>query len=433
MGSVMKKPIFPLLVLSLAVSAAGQDALSLDEAVRVALRDNPSLLKARKEMDAAAGRLLQSAAYAPPEIDFSWNEIPSSFNLAESVERSIGVSQAVEFPGKRSSRMAAAGWDLRIRGEALRREEMRVTAAVRRAYLAASLSGELAGHADEALALLRQFQRIAELRFETGSVPYLDLLRVKMEISGMENRISDLKRNQRKSLSDLSRLLYLPDSAGVTLSDGLTYKPAAQTLEEALVRLSADRPSVKIADAEAEQSRALTSLARKSWLPDFSLGLHNLTLKEQPPFNANRYHGTTATNNWELDFGISVPIWFRSRQKGEIMAARSAERIAEISRLEVRRNLAASIRNSRENVKTAEEQVVRFRGSTLRDCDDAIQSARTLYQNGQLDVLNLLDTYRMTLETRSEYLSALYRYNVALVDLELAGEEPVEWGERHED
>jgi uncharacterized repeat protein (TIGR03833 family) len=74
---------------------------------------------------------------------------------------------------------------------------MRVTAEVRRAYHEASLNGELAGHAVEALALLRQFQRIAELRFETGSVPYLDLLRVKMEISRMENRILDLKQDQR--------------------------------------------------------------------------------------------------------------------------------------------------------------------------------------------------------------------------------------------
>jgi outer membrane protein TolC len=308
-----------------------------------------------------------------------------------------------------------------------------VTAGVKRAYLASSLDGDLAAYAAEGLTLLRQFQGIAEIRFETGSVPYLDLLRVKMEISRMENRILDLKRDERKSLSDLRRLLYLPDSAVVTLSDGLSYAPAGKTLEETMARLAADRPSVRIMDAGVERGRAVTSLARKSWLPDFSLGLRNLTLKEQPPFNVNDYQGTTASNLWELDLGISVPVWFRSRQKGEILAARSAERIAEISRLEVRRNLAASIRNSFEKVKTAEEQVVRFRGSMLKDCDDAIQSARTLYQNGQMDVLNLLDTSRMALETRSEYLSALYRYNVALADLELSGEESVEWGDRHED
>jgi len=435
-GFDMQKPIFHSFVLWIVLTTAlarGQEALSLDEAVRLALLNNPSVAKARGEIESAAGIVLMAGAIPSPELGFSWNEIPSNFSPAGFGERSIGFSQAVEFPGKRHSRKRAAGWDLQIRKEALRRSEMRVTAGVRRAYYTALSKRELVAHAGEALNLLRQFQRIAEIRYETGSVPYLDILRVKMENSRMENRILDLKRDQNRVLSDLSRLLFLPDSVAFILKDGLSFQPFDQSLEETTARLSSDRPSVKIAEAETERGRALTSLARKSWLPDFSLGLYNQTLRERPPYNANNFYGTTVWNNWEFDLGISIPLWFWRRQKGEITVARSAERIAEISRLEVRRNLTASIRNAVETVKTTGAQVLKFRHSLLKDAEDALRTVQSLYQNGQMDVFNLLDVYRTCLETKSEYVTALCRYNVALADLEISGEEFPNPGGQNED
>jgi outer membrane protein TolC len=114
------------------------------------------------------------------------------------------------------------------------------------------------------------------------------------------------------------------------------------------------------------------------------------------------------------------------------MTARSVERMAEISRLEVRRNLPASIRNAYETVKTAEAQVLTFRQSLLKDSEDALRTVQSLYQNGQMDVLNLLDVYRTCLETKSEYGSALCRYNVALAELEVSGEESSNLGEQNE-
>jgi cobalt-zinc-cadmium efflux system outer membrane protein len=429
----MKTTIFHSFVLWMGVTAVGQEALSLDEAVRLALLNNPSIAKARQEIEASSGRLLLAGAIPSPELGFSWSEIPSDFNIAGFGERGIGASQVFEFPGKRRSRQRAARWDLQIRNEALRRSEMRVTAGVRRAFYTALLDLELVATAGEAMNLLRQFQRIAELRYESGSVPYLDILRVKMEMARMENRILDLKRNQSKGLSDLNRLLFLPDGVTYTLKENLTFQPFNQSLEETVSRLSSDRPSVKIAEAETERGRALASLARKSCLPDFSLGLTNLTLKERPPYNANNFYGTTVWNNWEFNLSVSIPIWFWRQQKGEITVARSTERIAEISRLEVGRNLTASIRNAYENVKTAEAQAVRFHQSLLKDREDALGTVQSLYQNGQMDILNLLDVYRTCLETRSEYVSTLHRYNVSLVDLEISGEESINLGEKNED
>jgi outer membrane protein, heavy metal efflux system len=432
----MKRRIFHSMVLWIiwvTASLRGQVSLSLEKALHLALLNNPSIARARHEIEASSGRLLLAGAVSPPELGFTWGEIPPDFNMADFGERSIGVSQTLEFPGKRCSRRLAAGWDLEARKEALRSSEMRVTAGVRRAFYRAQLNRELAGRADETLNFLRQSQRIAEMRYETGSVPYLDILRLRMEISRMENRVLDLNRDHNRSLSDLSRLLFLPDTVTVVLEGELSFQPFDQTLEETVRRLSSDRPSVKIAEAETERFRALASLARKSWFPDISFGLYSLTLKERPPYNANNYYGTTARNNWEFNLGVSIPVWFWRQQKGEIMAARSAERIAEISRQEVRRDLSASIRNAYETVKTAEAKAEKFRQSLLNDSEDALGTAQSLYQNGQMDVLNLLDVCRTCLETRSEYGSALCGYNTALADLELSGEESVNTGEKDEE
>lgn len=82
------------------LSAQPTTALSLDDAITMALNNNPKILAAQKEIDAADGRILQAGRISNPEFGVSWNEAPS-FNIGKAGERDIGVSQQIEYPSTR--------------------------------------------------------------------------------------------------------------------------------------------------------------------------------------------------------------------------------------------------------------------------------------------------------------------------------------------
>jgi hypothetical protein len=89
------------------------------------------------------------------------------------------------------------------------------------------------------------------------------------------------------------------------------------------------------------------------------------------------------------------------------------------------------IENAYRMAKAAEAQVETFHTSLLKDVEDELQSGIMLYQTNQLDALNVIDIYRTYTETKTEYFRSLCNYNLALVDLEVAGEDVIK-GDVHE-
>lgn len=400
--------------------------LSLAEALRIALQNTPSVLVAEKEVDAARARILQAGAIPDLEFGVSWSETPSDLSLAEADERSIGFTQPFEFPGKRKTRGQVAGHEARIAEENLDRARILVTAAVKRAYYRAVLNQKLVSNFESIADLLRQFQEMTTVRYQTQMVPFLEVLRAKVELAKVNNQLTEVRREFENSKADLNRLLGRPGVTPIVLTDNLFYEPFEKSLEDVLEELRPVRPSLRIAKSFVDRNHAAARLAKMSYLPDFSLGLFNQSLREQPPFNANQYTGTKVANNWAVDFGLSFPLWFWKRPRGEVREAQADLLNSQIQRDAVNRNVTTAIENAYRVVKASEAQVRVFEGSLLRDIEDELQAGITLYRNDQIDALNLIDIYRTYTETKAEYFRALYNFNVALSDLEVAGEEEIE-------
>jgi len=398
-------------------------ALSLEQAIRMALQNNPSVLVAQKEMEASSGRILQAEAVPSPEIGISWSEVPSRFRLSEYGDRSVGISQTLEFPGKRGARSRAARLDLQISREKVDQIRLVVAARVKQAYYGAALNQHLIRNCESVHGLWQQFLKTAEFRYQARTAPFLDVLQARVESAKLNNRLIELRQDGESRLSELNRLLGRPGNFPVGLADSLSFTAFTRRVEEVLADLESASPSIKIADARVERDRMLVLLAKKEYLPDFSIGIFSQTLREQPPFDANRFFGTTLHGSWQVDLGMTVPIWFWKKQRGGVIEARSRDQIARIRQAEARRVFAAAIRNAYRAVKTAEALVQNFHDSLLKDTEDQLSHGITLYQTGQMNVFNLLDICRTYYETQSEYWAAVYHYRWSLAELEKAGED----------
>ncbi|MBM2841755.1 MAG: outer rane efflux protein [Bacteroidetes bacterium] len=100
--------LWGLLLVAPASSAQTTEKLSLNDALTIALNNNAEISATEKEIDAASGRILQAGRIPNPELSVTFNEVPTNFSFGDAGEKDIGLSQAIEFPGKRGSRVEVA-------------------------------------------------------------------------------------------------------------------------------------------------------------------------------------------------------------------------------------------------------------------------------------------------------------------------------------
>ena len=104
----MKKYIIFILFASTIsfLGASGEEGLTLEQAVKIALQRNPEILLAQKDMVTATGKRLQMEAISDPDIVFRDEGLSLKKNASEGEgkEYSFGIEQGLKFPGKRALR-----------------------------------------------------------------------------------------------------------------------------------------------------------------------------------------------------------------------------------------------------------------------------------------------------------------------------------------
>ncbi len=408
-----------LFVLLLAATAEAQPVqrLSLPEAISIALQSNEQVLTAHREVDAASGRILQAGRIPNPDLSVTYNEIPTNFSFGEAGERDIGISQTIEFPGKRGSRVEVAEHGKSIAEFSLSRTKAIVSAKVKRAYYQSLLAGKVVSNLELTITLLSDFLRTVTERYQAGASKYLDVIRAKVEVTRLRNDLIDAKREQEMRLGELNVLLGRAGNTPVVLSDSVTYQPLGMSQDSAMELYANQSNFLKIVDRDAQRSQSVLNLARTSYWPDFSLGV---ALQKRPgtisPTGSSYYLG--------FEFGASLPLWFWQGPKGEGQEAEALLDISNIriaaARLRVQQNILSAFKRA----SVAQEQLQVYDTSLLSDIEDELRAGISAYQNNQVDVLNLFDIYRTHQATRIEYARALYNLLAAKAELEASAEVP---------
>jgi cobalt-zinc-cadmium efflux system outer membrane protein len=392
------------------VPSPGDDGFTLEQAVTVALKNNPRVLSALKEAEASLGRRLQLEAIPDPEVLFSDEGL--GFGRRSKVEGekeiSLGIQQSLEFPGKRALRSRVGKYGERIALLEVERAKLVVGAEVKRAYYKTVLSSKTVSSLEGTLALLDRFIETAAARYQAAAVPYLDVLRARVEKARAQNELLEGRNELRTDKVRLNILMGRRGDDPLELITGLAFVPPAGDLAGVREEALSTRPSLKIAGLKLERAIAGLMLSRKNLLPDFSVGLFSPSLR---------------ANAWGFAVGITVPLYWWKKQKGETIEAAAEKDIEVLSRDSAQRRLLARIEEAYSNMTTAAEQVKVFKEKLLGEVESELQLSLTSYGLGKTEALDLLDISRTYRTTQLEYLKALYLYLVSAADLEAAGED----------
>jgi outer membrane protein TolC len=405
--------------LLLIANSRAQEELSLQQAIDLALRQNPQLVLAQQEIAAAQGRSTLAAALPPAEIFSRFNEI--SFDFAAVNEIEIGLSQDLEFPGKRSSRQAVANAGRQIAELQLARLRVLLAAEIKKSYYENLLANENFASQKFAVQLLEDLQRLLTERYQSGAASYVDVVRARIELGRGRSELAVVQQEQIVASSKLDLLVGRQSLRPLQLSDSLAYAPLTlprDSVSALVVRQSNLR---QIFVSAVERQRHTLRLAQLAGRPDFSFGASFQRVAENPPFTTSQPEGQT-TNAFGIETSISLPLFNRAAPKGEKQIAQ-AELAAAETRLayfeqQMRRNFAVAFAA----VEATEKQVLEFRNVVLPESQNAVNAAAATYQSGQLSLTDLLDIYRTARQARLEKSRIIFNYLAARADLETIGE-----------
>lgn len=381
------------------------NVLTLEDAVRLAIQNNPDLLAAGGRIEAASGRAQQLRQWSNPELELSAQDWPVGNGGGFSdAKQTIGVAQTLPFPGKKSldRQIGGAGGRLSEAERAMRRLE--VVRDVKAAFFQVLASERLVGVSGELVNVAESSAATARKRVDAGATAYQEQLRAEIQREQARAELTGYQRELAAARQSLALQLGQPDMSETPLSGTLAETANSELLEPNPERWLASHPVMVAARAKVDRAELEGRRARLEPYPDVKVGV------------AGGRIGETGESIVELGFTLPLPIIDRS--KGRKLEARANVTIAEAELAALRQRLMAEWNKAGQRYRAAVEQAAGYRDRILPKAGEALRLVQKGFEEGKFSFIDLLDTQRTAAEAQLAFQKKLLELNLAQAELE---------------
>ncbi|MGZ8228506.1 MAG: TolC family protein [Burkholderiales bacterium] len=399
---------------------------SLQQLVAEALRNNPEIRAARKELEAASQRIAPAGALDDPMIEAGFLNVPVntlSFSREDMTMKMLGVSQRFPYPGKRTLRQGVAEQEAVSVEHAYRETVNRVAREAKVAYYDLVLVLESTRLVDQNRSILEQLLKVADSRYSVGQGNQVDVLRAQTQLSRMNEELIKLGRDRPMYEAELMRLLgrVAANGAGpnplgaLVLSAGL--REVALSFDALTEKALRERPQLLGLQSIVEKNQRAIEVARKDRYPDFDVKF-SYGQRDNMPDGARRSDMVSVT------VAMNLPVWRQTKTLPRIAEAvalhEQASNIYEAQRNETTMKLRQQIAAAEQNLRAAKL----YENEILPQSRLTIEAAIAAYQVGRSDFALLLDNQMAILNFEIARATAIVNYNKALAEITfLTGED----------
>ena len=397
--------LLPILFFIPLFSQEAQEELTLEQCINTALKQNPLILSSLEQYQASLARVSQAKALAQPSLDYDNDMQPKFFNLKGTAETYIGVSQSLEFPGKRMLRGKIATKESQEILQDIDLLKLDIIFLVKEAFYALLLAQEKLQYAEQDQQLAQDFLQKAELKFDAGDVAKVEALRAQVEASKAANEVRLAQNEVRLAAARLNFLLARKKYDPLKIQGAFKRPISSIDLDTLIQRALMIRPEIKRLNLSLEREGLQKKQAYMDYFPDFDLSLSKHWLEGEG-------------NYWDFALSLPIPLFFWQPMKGEV-----AEAQANISSLKreaehLKNAITLEVEEAHMNAITAQNQIRLFEEEIITQAEEVYNMFLFSYQEGEIGSIELIEARRTLLEARKSYADALFNYGVALAALE---------------
>lgn len=403
---------FILAVLALFISKlSGQteiNRLSLNEAIEIGIRQNPELLQATENINAAKGRFWKGISLPQPELELSLEYTPVNTSLNNYSERTFAISQSFEFPTNYFLKGNKYSKEEGIALEQFLSKKYELVKQIKSAYFKVLADQSIVKYSEENLIISDDFYKKAQIRYNVGEGTNIEELTAKVQLSEAKNKLEIAKNNLNTSLAELNYVLGYGNqnkTSSLQLTDSLVYTEHNLSLESAYQTAEETNPQIKEAELNNGIAGVEKTLAWSSLLPNF-----NFAYFKQSRDGDSGFYGAS--------FGVSVPLWFIMDQRGAIQEASANESISEAILQQTKNEIRLKLKNAYTNYVNNKQQIKTYTDDIMPQTEEVYRTAIKSYDAGELSYLEYMQVKQLVINARENYVTALFNYNKSLFELE---------------
>ena len=398
---------FRLSTFTLALFIAGTAAaepLTLREALTAALRRNPELDAAARDVGTRQAEVWQAGLLPNPELRLETENVGGSGDFAgvESAESTFKLAQLVELGGKREKRVAVAERERDVAAGDVDLREASLAAATARAFvtvLAAQeqleVAQQLHGFGEEAVTAVS-----AQLR--AGGATEATVLRARLLRD--EAGLLRVRREQELAVAraDLAALWGGGDPDVTRVGGDLAAIAPPPPLPALLERVDG-APELTRWQRELASRDAAVAVERAGAIPD-------LLLAAGP-----RYFSDTGDVALVAEVTLPLPVF--DRRQGAIAAARAHLAAGEAEQRGAVVALRTAVTRAHASLAAGYSLATALRQHLLPDADETLRVSRDAYGRGALRLDELHDSQRALSDLRSREIEVLASYHQTAAEL----------------
>ncbi len=388
-------------------------SVTLDEAIRYALENNPQLAAARQQRGIAAAAVIIARTY--PFNPVTQSTVlgvtgPEAAGITNAVPNQHQVTIQVEVRGQRTYRKQAALAALTRTDWEILSREVNLSVELVRAFDSLVYRREKLRVTEDFVLLNRQGLEQVRKLVESGALRPADLIVARAEVDDIQSQVGLGRTALAVARRDFYRALGL--YGGQLEPEGSLDRPPPSLPPEQLTEEAFDRrPDLRARQAAIAEAEAQLRLTVADRYGNPNVG---------PVYQYNE----TRVNFIGLQFGVPIPLF--NRKQGEIRQRQAQRDLAwtELRQTEV--EIRQDVRAALDRLAEAGAWVESYRKQILPDLQRSLREVEQLFQQGQpgVDQLRVLDVRRKLLRARDGYLDALREYTQALADLSAAVGDP---------
>ena len=375
-------------------------AITYEQALDRARKRAPLILAAQDRINEARGRLLGAKVLLRENPLLELSAGPRYREGSDLIDAEIGISQSFELGGRRRSRIAAAQADVDREAASSQNTARQLLRDVASAFWQAVAAGEQVQLAHNADIVANKLSESMRKRYEAGDITILDFNVARTAAARTRVQLRKAGAEQVRALGDLRILLGMDMATPLAVEANLG-QPDHYDLDQ-LTAEAIKRPDLEATAAELRQAEAEIRLGRAFAWPDVGVG-----------FRYGRDEGSTIARG---GLTFTLPVFSRGqelRATGESRATR-LRRELEAGRLAVVNEVKTAFEIQERRAEAAEE----LHKDGVQTLDENESLALRSFEEGEINLLDLLLIRRDSFETRLLYLDQLLEAKLAAADLE---------------
>jgi outer membrane protein len=258
--------------------------------------------------------------------------------------------------------------------------------------------------------LVNHLQNVRD-QYAAGVVAKFDILRSEVEVADAQQDLIKAKKQYDLAIANLNNVMGLPLNNQVKLKENLEYSKDVLSLDACEKYALTSRPEITQSQASIDSAKDEVKVAKSEYLPQINFNGTN-------DWHDNDFIGLK-NSNWSISLSVSVNIFDSGLTKSKVQrsensvckAQEKAKQAIDLTALEVHKAYL-SIEEAQARIETSKV--------TVNKAEEDLKIAEDRYSAGVGLNLDVIDAQLALTKAKTNYIQAVYDFNVSKANLEKA-------------